>query len=669
MSERSIRRAREQRQAAGHSRLAKTALGAGSALGATVLLAPAAQADTIEVTNLEDTGDGSLPTAITEANTNGEADLITFASGLSGTIEIDEDLQIRDEPLEIQGPGASVITIDGQGIDQVFYLLDFDEPNTPVTISGLTVTGGDTAGASGGYGGGIESIPFFGEPADLTLADMVITGNYAASDGGGVYVEGGSLTVVNSLITANEAGDRGGGIYLYGAAGDAATQLTVTNTTISDNLAEGDGGGVYVGYASGDAVFQSTTVANNTSNEDAGGISFRGDGGDDAGLTLDATTVSGNSAEEAAGGVWFLGPSGPSVVRNSTISGNSAYYGGGISAFPFFDEPIAVTNSTIVDNQAEATGFASGGGIFLVGQDDDADGETDTLTLSSTIVANNSSGEGGEDVDGSAGTFATGFSLIEDPTVTGGATLAETPAGSNLFGVDPQLGPLAGNGGPTLTHLPAPTSPALDVGVNNNLQTDQRGLARTQDLSAIANGASPDGSDIGAVEVQAADCQGQGALRFDGTDGDDTLTGTDGPDAIAGLGGNDTASAGGGNDCVSGDQGNDKLKGGAGKDQVNGGAGKDRLAGNGGKDNLKGAAGKDNLKGGGGKDKLSGGGGKDKLAGGGGKDKLKGGPGKDKLKAAGGGKDKVNCGGGKDKVIADAKDKVSQSCEKVVVKA
>ncbi len=60
---------------------------------------------------------------------------------------------------------------------------------------------------------------------------------------------------------------------------------------------------------------------------------------------------------------------------------------------------------------------------------------------------------------------------------TAGATPTETVPGSNQFGVDPQLGPLADNGGPTLTMLPAPTSPALDQG-SSELTTDLRGLAR-----------------------------------------------------------------------------------------------------------------------------------------------------------------------------------------------
>jgi hypothetical protein len=63
-----------------------------------------------------------------------------------------------------------------------------------------------------------------------------------------------------------------------------------------------------------------------------------------------------------------------------------------------------------------------------------------------------------------------------------------------LSGVDPQLGGLADNGGPTDTRLPADTSPALDAAVGcASSMIDQRGVAR------------PIGSacDIGAVERPA----------------------------------------------------------------------------------------------------------------------------------------------------------------------
>jgi Ca2+-binding RTX toxin-like protein len=317
---------------------------------------------------------------------------------------------------------------------------------------------------------------------------------------------------------------------------------------------------------------------------------------------------------------------------------------------------VTVAGSTIVGNAATEAAAEDGrgaGGIYHYGGDNEGGPDGDPLILSSTIVANNTAPTGlGPDLDGGDGADSEvriGFSLVGNPTFTYGdnATIVETPSGSNLFGVDPQLGPLASNGGPTQTHLPTLTSPVVDKGIGNGSATDQRGLARTGDLGAFDNAAGGDGTDIGATELQAADCQGAGALKLDGTEGNDTITGTSGPDSIKALGGADTANGSGGADCVNGDAGKDKLKGAGGKDKVKGGAGKDRLTG------------------GGGKDRLSGQGGKDTLKGGGGKDRLKGGPGKDKLKP-GGGKDRVNCGGGKDQVTVSPKDKVSRNCEKVV---
>ncbi|WP_460578394.1 choice-of-anchor Q domain-containing protein, partial [Glaciibacter psychrotolerans] len=67
---------------------------------------------------------------------------------------------------------------------------------------------------------------------------------------------------------------------------------------------------------------------------------------------------------------------------------------------------------------------------------------------------------------------------------------------NSLFGADAQLGALTDNGGRTLTHLPAATSPAIDAGnaaTLAGLTTDQRGSARVVGA----------GVDVGSVEVQA----------------------------------------------------------------------------------------------------------------------------------------------------------------------
>jgi Ca2+-binding RTX toxin-like protein len=625
VSERSIRRARRRRTA--------TVSGAGAVLGVGALFAPAAQADTLIVDSLEDDGSGgtTLREAIDEANTNGEPDVITFASTLTGTIELGSSLEITNEELEIQGPGAGQIIVDAQGNGTVFYVTSLDDFGTPVTISGLTLTGGQR-----NNGGAIESIPGTDSAANLTLTDLVITGNEAATNGAGVFVNaGGSVSITNSVISNNSAGAEGGGVYVVGIDGD----VTIRGSVFSGNEAGAEGGGAHLYDNSGDVLIQNTTFATNVADAYGGGAGlYHNDT-----VTIEGSTFAGNEAEQGGGGFVLWGQLDSALVQNTTISSNSAgTRGGGAYLYSEFEDARVMRNSTVVGN----TAGESGGGLYLALHDLGSDVE---VNLTSTIVANNSA-EDLASAEGEDGRFIADFSLIES---AGTAALTEGSP-TNLFNTDPELGPLQNNGGPTQTHLPVVTSPVVDKGTANGLATDQRGLARTGDLSLAAN--SADGTDIGAVELQAADCLGAGALRIDGTEGDDTLTGTDTGDSIAGLGGNDSVNAAGGNDCVSGDGGKDRLQG---------KGGSDRLTGDAGKDTLKAGGGRDRASGGGGKDRLSGQGGKDRLKGGPGKDRLKGGPGKDKL-VGGGGKDRFNCGGGKDKVTAQAKDKVSASCEKVV---
>jgi hypothetical protein len=74
-------------------------------------------------------------------------------------------------------------------------------------------------------------------------------------------------------------------------------------------------------------------------------------------------------------------------------------------------------------------------------------------------------------------------------------------ATGDQLNVNPMLGPLQDNGGPTLTMAPLPGSLAIDQGKSFGTTTDQRGLPRPFDNSAIPNAVGGDGSDIGAVEL------------------------------------------------------------------------------------------------------------------------------------------------------------------------
>jgi hypothetical protein len=193
-------------------------------------------------------------------------------------------------------------------------------------------------------------------------------------------------------------------------------------------------------------------------------------------------------------------------VTNSTISGNhSTGPGGGALISPYgsynsgpppthtHSGPVTIQSSTIASNAASA-----GGGVY--DQARSISGEPPPVsTLSSTILAGNSPAELGANADSSG--FAAGNSLIQ--TSVSGIPFTETPAGSNVIGADPQLGPLEDNGGPTETMLPGAGSPAIDAGVANGLSTDQRGagFGRTADDPNVANHAGSDGTDIGSVEA------------------------------------------------------------------------------------------------------------------------------------------------------------------------
>jgi hypothetical protein len=477
VSERSFRRSRQhrtERELHRRRRRAKVALAAGAGAGAAVLIAPAAQAATFTVTNLsDDDTDGTLRQTITNANAAAGDDTVVFQSGLSGTITLDPargDIPITDDGLEVQGPGPDGITISGANQSRIFDLYGFNGQAEEVIVSGLTLSDGNADGDGGAIKDGPTSNP--GLPAQLTIDNAVLTGN-TASDGGAVAVNGSvdgtSLTITDSQITHNRASLSGGGLYAQKA------DLVVEGSTVSGNHAGFDGGGAY----------------------------FAGKDGIGAGVTIESSTLSGNDANgRGGGGLTAFRWDAPLLIEDSTISGNSGRtVGGGAYLYTELDQPTTIRNSTIADNYAGNRG----GGVYAYRYDNPGTGGQDDVTISSTIVADNTgptgdlADQGGANVDGS---FILGFSLIED---IGDAVYTESTVDSNIFAADPALNGLAPAGGPTETQVPSASSPALDAGVANSLTTDQRGLARTVDLGGVTNATGSDATDIGAVERAAAE--------------------------------------------------------------------------------------------------------------------------------------------------------------------
>ena len=238
---------------------------------------------------------------------------------------------------------------------------------------------------------------------------------------------------------------------------------------------------------------QSSLVANSTlgSFSDGGAVWALGD------VSMMSSTVSGNSTaglRAKGGGVFSRGRV---VISNSTISGNSTAglgsNGGGIAS----TEEMKIVQSTVTKNRVNGPD-SRGGGLWN-------DGDDDTMQVHNSIVAENVGPGNTADIKVGAGLVDIQFSLIG---VANGSEGPPVGAG-NLFGstsspFDPQLQPLANNGGKTFTHALLSGSPAIDrgndslpVGIDGQrLVADQRGAKRTFD--GDGNGAAR--VDIGAVE-------------------------------------------------------------------------------------------------------------------------------------------------------------------------
>ena len=419
--------------------------------------------------------DVSLREAIDSANGSVGADTITFASPLFDTpqtINLTSQLPTIIDALTITGPGAELLTLDaGNGTDNNagtgdgFRISNIDDGDDTsqfnVILSGLSLTGGDpNSGDNSGVGGAIRS------RENLTVSDSMISGNSTFAEGGGIYSYRGDLTVSGSTISGNSTSGNfahGGGIY--SRAGD----LTVTGSTISGNSTSGvaaHGGGIY-NFGGDLTVTGSTISGNSTSGSDADGGGIYSDTNlTDQTMRIIRSTISGNSTAGRGGG--FFNFDGRTVIESSTITDNTAPtgYGGGVASYGDNATSTEITGSIIAGNNGEDVAVTGG--------------------------TTNSFVSGGHNLIGSGADFDSGTqNALDNFTQTGDQT-----------GVDPMLGPLASNGGPTETHALLMGSPAIDAGdpaITNGF--DQRGapFVRVFD-DPVATG---NAADIGSYERQS----------------------------------------------------------------------------------------------------------------------------------------------------------------------
>jgi predicted outer membrane repeat protein len=405
-------------------------------------------ADVITVTNTGDSGPGSLRQALAAAN---DGDTITFT--VTGTITLNSGGLLIAKNITISGPGSNHLSIDGNQAVLVFGIL----PGKTVTIFGLTIRNAQ-AGAGVWNEQGTVAVSncvvtsnsydgLYNHQGTLNVNNCVLRGNSYY----GLYAFNGVTTVSNGVVTGNASG----GLVNDGPHGGPPPppnhpiggpgSMTIADSMISDN--SGPGVSNFTGFLT---VLNSTLSGNSAGqSSDGGGILSGTFFKAPAEVTVMNSTISGNSAPDLGGGI-AGGYSGVAIV-NSTISRNSAGNSGGAIA----TKAALITNSTISGNSA-----TSGGGIYSFGN----------LEISNTIL---NAGASGENIFNNGGTVTShGYNISSD----NGSGYLNGPG--DQINTDPLLGPLQDNGGPTLTHMLLPGSPAIDAGDPNFTPPpfhDQRG--------------------------------------------------------------------------------------------------------------------------------------------------------------------------------------------------
>lgn len=365
-------------------------------------------------------------------------DPTAFPANQLTTITLGSTLEISQTSgkITIQGPGSGEVDVSGNNQHTVFLI----DANVNAEIDAIEISSGsgsiDFPGSTLLSGGGLYN------KGTLSLNNDLITKNFTPeglSPGGGAGVFNlRTLTISNCTISSNSAAGSGGAIAnIFGGS------MTISDSSISANAAGGVGGGI---DNLGTAKLINCTVSSNTSSNAAGGIlNLYGN------IEVTNCTLAGNIAlNNSGGGFLNVGQgagNGQATITDSTITGNFAKFGGGIEFDP--------TNI---------------GGF---------------VKLFSTIVAGNRvslSDSTPSDYSGAAGDASSSHNLIGQGATSGltngtNGNLVGSPANP----IDPRLGPLADNGGPTQTMALLPGSPALGAGTifnNNPIVVDQRGVAR-----------------------------------------------------------------------------------------------------------------------------------------------------------------------------------------------
>ncbi len=261
----------------------------------------------------------------------------------------------------------------------------------------------------------------------VTISGQRVRGNPGQSYGGGLDLHSVTAVLNNVVVSGNEVFGNGGGIYAESA------RLTIVGSTISGNNAT-------FANLPNFASCQPNPPNPPDCNYNEGGGIYVNSGGT---ITIINSTISGNHSDNIAGGIFWQGTNINTTLNHVTITNNTAVQGGGIWRSDQATT-VYVQGSIIAGNQSSSVPKTS-------------------------------------DTDCQGGLTSEGGNLF-------GIAGECNPTGNDLAGteanpLDPRLGPLQNNGGPTPTHALLPGSPALDrIPATACPPTDPRGVARVRGI-------------------------------------------------------------------------------------------------------------------------------------------------------------------------------------------
>jgi hypothetical protein len=337
----------------------------------------------------------------------------------------------------------------------------------------------DFLGVQGGDGGGIYNA------GTMVLDACTVSNNRGGQGADGHLAFGGADFLENPL-----GGSGGNGAGIHNAGKLAMKFCTISsNSGGSGGVSGGDGfaggsGGSGAGlYNSGAANLNSCTITGNTSGSGGeGGLGFGlggtgGPGGGGAGvynagrLALTSCTIAHNSGGE--GGAGGTGEE----TTELTQGGNGGAGGSGGGIFNTAGNSLARLRNTLVALNSVREGGAGGAAVALI------------TSSPPPVLEPGTNGPDGFGPD-LAGAFSSGgYNMVGEADGCASLTnpLTTDIAGSMAAPIDPLLGPLQDNGGPTLTHALLPSSPAIDQGNSFGIHRDQRGHHRPFIYLSIPN--------------------------------------------------------------------------------------------------------------------------------------------------------------------------------------